>query len=167
MVLVPSKDFINRVVLSDERVLFSFVDPFGHLNTSRYVEMFVNHRILAPDEQAGISTMALHKDLKISMVFHEVQAKFLVPALLGEHLHIASWVASIHETGFAIRGVIFGAKDSRVKATLGADLRSVSAETGRPVPLPKEVPCREGGLLEKLPQKDEYLKGIKGVPKEF
>ncbi len=167
MIQVSTHDFLNRVVTSNEQVTFSFVDPYSHLSTSRYLEIFVNHRIAAPEEHAGLATMTLAQEMKIGIVFHAVNLKFLFPSFLGEKLQVASWVSSIHETGFSVQGFISGTKDARAKAVMQADLRSVDIQTGRPVKLPHHLPCREAGLLDRLPKSVEFLKTIKGIPNDF
>ncbi len=80
MVQVPVEAFIDRVFTSQETIPFSFVDPYGHLGTARYLELFVNHRIQAPEKQVGISTLSMARDMKLGLVFYETRLRFLIPS---------------------------------------------------------------------------------------
>jgi len=167
MTEIPSLEFINRVLATEDKVTFSFVDPYGHLNTARYLEIFVNHRVSGPEERAGLSTLAMAKEMKLGMVFHAVTLKFLVPAFLGERLQVYSWAISAHETGFSILGIIASEKNGRAKCVVHADLRSVNLESGRPVKLPATLPVTDPQLLRSLPLASDVCPTIKGLPEDF
>lgn len=165
---IPTRNFLDRVVTSLEKVTFSFADPYGHLSTSRYVEMFVNHRISAVEEKAGLHTLGLLKELKLAMVFQEIRTSFLTPALIGENLEIESWITAVEESGFTLKGVIWGTKNRRAKSVLSARLRSMDLESGRPKLLPPHLPgISETDLLSLCPTSKDYLKGLKGIPAGF
>lgn len=165
MIQVPGTAFVHRVVESEDSATFTSVDPYGHLNTNRYLEMFVNHRVSAPDEKASVSTVAIAKEQRIGFVFHRIEMDFLSPVMVGEKVRMASWIESLSKAGFRVHGLMIGA-NSRVRCAFVAELKSVSLESGRLIPLPESVPCRDLAV-ETLPNKSEYLTGLKGVPASF
>lgn len=162
VVYIPCTDFIGRVVLSEDRVTFTSIDPYGHLNTNRYIEMFVNHRATAPEEKNGISTMVLLEEHKLAMVFAELNVKFLSPAKISEKLEVASWVTEIGPNRFRLGGLITNQADRRVRASLQVLLFSVHAQTGKPVTLPDSMPCVDERLRD-CPLIDAYLTTVNGL----
>lgn len=164
MIQMPAENFIGRVVTSSDSVRFTSVDPYGHLNSSRYLEMIVDHRTDGVSEKAGLSTISMFRDHGIGFVYAKAQLDFVSPALLGDKLEIASWIASLGESGFSVEGMIIGTKNLRPKCRFKLDLRSVSAQNGRPVPLPPTVPC-EDDRVNRLPLVSEYLERINAAKK--
>lgn len=163
MFQIPVQEFLNRVVSSQERIGFSFSDPYGHLSTCRYLELFVNHRILAPDEQQGITTMELVKQ-NIGLFFAHAGVDYLRPTFLGETVELNSWVKAFDTSGFEVFGVLYGKEKKDARATFKAKIRSVDLKTGKPVALPSTIPCRSDQLISQLPFKDQVLPLIKGIP---
>lgn len=167
MVHVPVEAFLNRVFTSEEKIPFSFVDPYVHMGTSRYLEMFLNHRVAAPEEQVGISTIEMAREMKLGLVFYETTLRFLIPSILGEKIQIASWATAVHDTGFELMGMIVGVKDRRVRAIVRADLRSVNLQTGKPIPFPSHLPCEQDGPFEHLPTSDKFFETLSKLPKDW
>ena len=69
------KDLQSRVLTSRERVKFSQVDPYGHLNAARYLEFMTNHRVEAAEQQLGCYTLDIVRDLKIAFVIADAHIK--------------------------------------------------------------------------------------------
>src|SRR5687767_4503015 len=103
---IPTQRFLNRVLSSTEKAAFSSMDAYGHLSTSRYVEMFVDHRMTAAEQKSGLDTNALLRDMRLGLVFRELRSTFLAPVMLGDELEIASWADSLGESGFTLKGVM-------------------------------------------------------------
>ena len=163
MFQISISDFINRVVSSEERIGFSFVDPYGHLSTCRYLELFVNHRVSAPDEQQGISTMQLAKS-NIGIFLSHSSVDYLRPTKLGDTVNIFSWVQSFSASGFEIYGVMCNSERKFAHATFQVSVRTVDLATGKPIPLPRTLPCRSDTLMQNLPLRNHFIKPIKGIP---
>ena len=161
---ISLEDFKNRVLTSQERVHFTFVDPYGHLNANRYLEFILNHRIAAAEEQLQCVTMDIAKEMKIGFVVSDVTLKYLSPAFLGEELEIASWVTEVLAQGFKISAVISSAKTKKVKLSACLEFKSVGAADGRLTEMPTALPTRsEERLIESRPLASEYVSTIRGL----
>jgi YbgC/YbaW family acyl-CoA thioester hydrolase len=159
---ISIQDFIGRVFTSDERVQFSQVDPYGHLNSSRYCEFVVNHRIVALADQLKFDTLDIMKLQGVAFVVSRLDIRYLLPSFLGEKLEIASWIDSIHKSGFEVRVLICG-EDKKIRAATVMEVRTVDAKTGKPVRCPETLPTRgEASLLTERPTSESYLSGIAG-----
>jgi len=158
---VPADAFFQRVFTSGERVSFSSADPFGHLSTSRFLEFFVNHRVAAIEDQIGFATMAMAKEQHIGLFFARSEVHYLRQAMLGEALTVASWVSSFDESEFHISGIIFGTTKRDLKAVVHANLKAVSLQTGRAVPMPATFPATSENAIYSLPLALDFLKDFK------
>lgn len=168
MFQIPFDSFLNKVLTSTERVQFSHVDPYGHLNTSRYVEYFLNHRIHAAEEQLQCLTMDLVKELSVGFVVQEMSTRFLLPCFQGETLEIASWVSQKSSHGFTLSVIMSSMKNHKAKACGRIQFVSVDMKTGRPIALPQALPSRaESDLTVERPTAQAYLEKIVGKPEDF
>ncbi len=159
------EDFVDRVMTSHERVQFSQVDPYGHLNASRYAEFVTNHRITAVEDQTGVSTYDIIKTLGIGFVVARLDLRYQAPSFLGETIEIASWIELVNAGGIEVRLVLSGAENKKVRATALMSVRTVDVKTGRPVACPESLPSRlEGDVLSGCPLKVDYLSGLKNLP---
>lgn len=161
-------DFLNKVLISNERVHFSHVDPYGHLNTSKYVEFFLNHRIHAAEEQLHCFTMDIVKELSIGFVVQDINVRFVSPSFQGEVLEIASWVNSTSEYGFTLNMIIASEAKRKTKAIAKVQFVSVDMKTGRPTKLPDALPSRSSeALILTRPDSVSYKSTITGIPEDF
>ena len=163
MNILPLASFIDRVVTSRERVQFTQVDPYGHLNASRYTEFLVNHRITAVEDQLQVVTLEIAKTLSVAFVLERLDIRYHAPSFLSEELEIASWVESIHATGFRLQLVIVGEKNRRVRATALNDVRTVDVIKGQPVACPAGMPSKaDESIFLSRPLSTEYVAGLRG-----
>lgn len=136
------EDLKCRVLVSREKVKFSQVDAYGHLNSARYLEFMTNHRIEAAEDQLGCYTLDLAKNLNIGFVVVDAHVQFLRPALSGENLEISSWLEFYDENGFSLRVFITSCHSRSVKSIGNLKFRSVGIHDGMPVPMPQRLPSR-------------------------
>jgi len=161
-------DFLNRVLISNERVHFSHVDPYGHLNTSKYIEFFLNHRIHAAEEQLKCFTMDIAKELSIGFVVQDINVRFVSPSFQGEVLEIASWVSSISEYGFNLNLIMASESKRKTKAVAKVQFVSVDMKNGRPIKLPDALPSRSlESLILTRPDSSSYKTTVTGIPEDF
>lgn len=159
------ENFIHKVLTSTERVQFSHVDPYGHLNTSKYVEFFINHRIHSAEQQLECYTMDIVKELSIGFVVHDMQLRFFIPCFQGELLEIASWMNEKSDYGFSMYMTMSSASKRKVKAIAKVHFVSVDMKSGRSIELPKKLPSRSDlNLISERPSSTEYMKTISGLP---
>jgi len=155
-------DFIDRVVTSRERVQFTQIDPYGHLNAARYAELLINHRITAVQDQLGVVTLDIAKNLGVAFFISRLDIQYISPVFLGEELEIASWVDKIEDSAFRLRMVISGEKNRKVRAIATEMIQTVDIKTGKPVACPKGLPTQgEVSLLSQRPNKIEYTATLK------
>lgn len=161
-------DFLNKVLISNERVQFSHVDPYGHLNTSKYVEFFLNHRIHAAEEQLQCYTMDIVKELSVGFVVQDINVRFVSPSFQGEVLEIASWVSSIGEYGFTLNMIMASEAKRKAKAIAKVQFVAVDMKTGRPTELPETLPSRsaDSPILTR-PDANTYKHTITGIPEDL
>lgn len=160
--------FLNKVLTSNERVQFSHVDPYGHLNSSKYVEFFLNHRIHAAEEQLKCFTMDIVKELSIGFVVQDINIRFLSPSFQGEVLEIASWVSSISEFGFTLNMIMASETKRKAKAIAKVKFVSIEMKTGRPIKLPEALPSRSTeSLIITRPDSNTYISTLTGIPEDF
>ncbi len=165
MMQLPLQEFIGRVVTSTERVQFSQVDPYAHLNASRYSEFFVNHRITAVEDQLQVSTIQIAKTMNVGFFVSRLDVRYHAPSFLGETCEIASWVHSIHQSGFDLRLILSGTKNGKVRASGMMEIRTVDALTGKPVSCPVALPSTGAtNLLLDRPLATDYLARLVNVP---
>ncbi|MES2855773.1 MAG: thioesterase family protein [Bdellovibrionota bacterium] len=166
MTQLPLTDFVGRVVTSSERVQFSQVDPYGHLNASRYSEFFVNHRITAVEDQLQVSTVDLAKNLNVGFFVARLDIRYLAPCFLGEICEIASWVQTLSDGGFDLHITLIGLKNRKVRASGVMEIKTVDASTGKPVRCPAALPSRATtNVLAERPTSTEYLATLQTSPR--
>ena len=152
----------NYVLISEERVKFSQVDPYGHLNSARYLEFMADHRIVAAEQHLQCFTLDMLRDLSVGFAIVDAHISFCYPSICGELLEISSWVKSTSNQGFSLRVVIANAENRKVKAIGNLEFRSIRSSDGRPAPMPDSLPSRsEHDLLSKCPTLESHLTTLK------
>ena len=152
---IPITKFENRIFESKERVHFTAIDPYGHMNSARYFEMVINHRAYAVEEAIGCYTKDILEKTGCAFVLANANMSFARPSFQGETLVVQSWLTSLKEKTFHISFTIFGrdAEDLRYSGELrfcGVDLG-----THRPCKLPEALPTRDNPeLIMTLPLRD-------------
>ena len=158
-------ELVNRVVTSQERVQFSQLDPYGHLNASRYVEYLINHRFAALEDQLHVETLEMVKTLNVAFVIARLDTRYHLPSFIGEHLEVASWVETLNATGFDLRLVISGIENRRVRTSALMEIRTVDAKTGKLIRSPDGLLSRsDSEVIKSRPTRDDYLATLERVP---
>jgi acyl-CoA thioesterase FadM len=165
---IPLSDFLNRVISSKEKVQFSFVDPYGHMNASRYLESILNHRIHACEEHLACFTMDIAKLLNQAFVLHRIDLRYLKPSFLSENLEIGSWVKRISADGFSLSICVSNPHSKSVRVVGILEFKSVDLKTGKSVAIAPFLPSRsEEELIQKFPLASEYTAQLKDYPSDL
>ncbi len=148
-----TKSLVKKILTSEQRVLFSDLDPYGHLNAAKYLEIMTNHRIAAAEDQIACHTLDLVKNSGVSFFLAEEMIRFLRPAHNGDALVIESWVSELLDKGFILECRVSNKGNESVLAKGSLRFSSVDARTGKPVNMPDQLPTRKTlDLIEKLPE---------------
>ena len=149
--------FLNRVIESEDVVSFSYTDAYGHLSTCRHLEIFVNHRILAPQLRFGLASMELAKS-GVGLFFTESNVKYHSPAPIGAKLKVCSWVSAIYDKGFSVKGVISDSRANRVCSVVSGKIAVVDLKSGGAKAMPSSFPC-SFDRVDEHPHLEEWLDG--------
>lgn len=139
---IPLADFKNRIFQTQERVHFSAVDAYGHLNAAKYFEMVLNHRVHAVEEQVEVITMDILNVSNIALVLFHADLKFSKPSFMSDTLIIQSYISEIGEKFIVIEAQILDSvkKEKRFKAAL--KFISVDLKTHSACKMPESLPTR-------------------------
>lgn len=160
--MIPVEALKSCVLVSREKVKFSQVDPYGHLNAARYLEFMVNHRIEAAEDQLACMTMDLLRDLKIAFVVSDARVQYLRPSLCGEELEIASWLEAVSDHGFSLTVLISSSQSRHAKSVGKIEFRSVCATNGKPSVMPASLPSRATeDVVSRCPTVESYKTTVK------
>lgn len=156
LLLLP--EFKHRVLISHEKVKFSQVDPYGHLNANRYLEFMSNHRVDAAETNLECYTLDILKETGIGFAVTEAKLKFKSASYCSDTLEIASWLVEHNQKTFTVSFMISDLKSKVVKATADFNFIAIDVKSGRPGHMPEGLPSRSHeNLLLKRPSLDEYL----------
>lgn len=159
--MIPLPDFVDRVLTTRERIQFSFADPYGHLNSAKYLELMLNHRLHAADEQLSCHAMDIAKKLGIGFATATVDLRFVSPCRVGEWVELASWVSTHDTSGFTLSLIMVGEKSRKVKATAEVRFASINLSSNASCPMPEALPTRaQAGVITERPEKRAYLATI-------
>lgn len=165
---IPFEDLLNLVLVTNERVQFSHIDPYGHLNAAKYLEFFLNHRIHAAEELLQCHTMDIVKQLGVGFVVQDLAIKYLSPTFQSEVLEIGSWVEGKSPNGFTLILVASGSRKRRAKAIAKIQFVSVDVKTGKVTELPNSLPIRTDDYKTgNFKKPEEYVGTIEGFPSDF
>ena len=168
MVELPMADFIGRVLVTRERVKFHQADPYGHLNAGQYVSLVMGHRVEALQDQLRCDVAHWVQKLKVGYFLRDISVEFLVPAMVGDFLEVASWGFQLEPDGFRARFAIVGEKDRAARALGTMRFVTVNVDTGRKAPPPASLPSdADENLLLTRPTAAEYLRSVKNVPSDW
>jgi YbgC/YbaW family acyl-CoA thioester hydrolase len=139
---LPIEDFRGKLFESEEVVFFSYVDAYGHLNSAKYLEMVLNHRVHALEKSIQCFTMDLLKVTGIGLVIANSNVNYIKPSFQSEALSIQSWVNEIQEASFVVEFQILEKKSKQLRANGSLKCVSVDLRTHKTCPLPKFMPSR-------------------------
>jgi YbgC/YbaW family acyl-CoA thioester hydrolase len=139
---IPTQDFVRRVFESEDRVLFSYVDAYGHLNSAKYLEMVVNHRVHALEEQIKCFTLDILKSTGVAIVIANAEISFVKPSFQSEKLVIQSWADEMQGVSFSVTFKIFEKHSKQVRSTGTLKCVCVDLKTNRPCVIPDSLPTR-------------------------
>lgn len=168
MIELPMQDFMERVLVTKERVKFHQADPYGHLNSGEYVSLVMDHRVEALQDQLRCSVAKWAEATKVGYVLREIAVDYLAPAFVGDFLEVGSWGYQLEPEGFRARFVILGERDRAARATGQMRFVTVSMTSGRKVALPASVPSdADENLLLGRPTAAEYLNTVRNTPEDW
>lgn len=160
-------DLVGRVLLSRERVKFADADPYGHLATGAYVDMMMSHRVEALEDVLGYSILR-HARSGVTFPTRSLLISYQRPALVGDTLELASWIAELGSSSFQVRIVVSGADDRMVRAAGIARFVTLDPATGKRVPVPETLPSRAStDPISRLPDWSDYVAGVIGLPEDW
>jgi YbgC/YbaW family acyl-CoA thioester hydrolase len=160
--MIPMEALRSRVLISREKVKFSQVDPYGHLNAARYLEFMVNHRVDAAEDQLSCVVLDLLQELRVAFVVADARVQYLRPSFCGEELEIASWLEAVSEQGFSLTVLISAYKSRQAKSIGKIQFRSVCAANGKPSTMPTSLPSRATeDVVSRCPTVECYKKTVK------
>lgn len=166
--VIPLKEFVDRVVTSTEKVQLSEVDPYGHLNASRYAEYLINHRFSAVEDQLKVSTIGVLRSTGVAFVVTRLDIRYVRPCFLGEIIETGSWVRSFDESGFTLNLVMSSEANKKVRAHAVMECRSIIAATGKSVAMPTLFPTTgPTSIAQTRPTSSQYLSTLVDVPQIF
>ena len=119
----------------DLRVRFCELDPYGHVNHSRYVQYFEAGRVEAMAD-AGVGLDRLLDELGLTMVVTEIRTKFVRSAHLGQLLTIESSLTDVGRVRASWRQRALHDGDLVAQQDMTSGCLSVE---GRPTRFPAEL----------------------------
>lgn len=149
---VPYRDLIGRMVRSSLQVGFMHCDPYGHMNTAKYLEAAIHHRMTEVDRLIGLDVMRLRRERGLIYITRKVEIDFMDPALPGEWLWLDSWVEDV--TASYLRVMVRFSKRDNGKNCAKVTFTSATynERKGILVKIPETYPCDIPQLdLEAMP----------------
>ena len=159
---LPIEAFKGKLFESEEVVFFSYVDAYGHLNSAKYLEMVLNHRVHALEKTIQCFTLDLLKASGIGLVIANSNVNYVKPSFQSETLLIQSWVHELQEVSFVVEFQILEKSSKQLRANGSLKCVSVDLKTHKTCQLPKFMPSRgrKQDLLN-LPERPSVAKGLR------
>ena len=133
---VKLKDIVGRMIRTEARVEFTDCDPYGHMASSRYLEMAVNHRMSAVTEQLGFDTLKTVKETGIAFVNKEVNLKYRSPAQFDDWITVESWVDEIQEFQLVVKVRLTNRDTGKIVCRVRIYTVTFDMKDGAAVPIP-------------------------------
>ena len=122
---------------TQHRSKFFEIDPYGHMNTTHYINYFLEHRFTGMREFIGYDLATISK-LEVAFFTRKLDVEFVRAISGDEPFEIISSTTSVGETDAVVVGE--AVKENGKTATkYRMELVSVDKTTGRPVPWPAHV----------------------------
>ena len=120
------------------KVAWHHLDTAGHMNSAWYLSMIEDVVI---DAAASLGwTMQRSTEAGIAIVAREHRIEYLKPALMGDELLITTYIGEFRKVSATRYCLIHRAADGELLARAWTLWVWVDAATGRPRPIPDEVP---------------------------
>lgn len=120
-------------------IRFQDCDPFGHLNTARYIDYFFNARTDQVAAAYGLHIIDRETRPNESWVVNKMQIAYIYPAQLMERVIIRTRLIHTTPHTLAVEGLMLNADGARLKAVGWVDFTYVSLHTGRPTAHPGDL----------------------------
>ena len=120
-------------------IRFQDCDPFGHLNTARYIDYFFNARTDQVAAAYGLLIFDREARPDTGWVVNKSQIAYIAPAALMEQVLIRTRLIQITPYTLAVEGLMLNADGTRLKAVSWVEFTYVSVHTGRPTAHPQEL----------------------------
>ena len=148
---IPLTACVGRLMTSETIVGFTDCDMYGHVTTAKYLEMAIDHRYRAIEQQLGIDFEDFARQEGVLLVNRKVTMRFLMAAKLHDPILIQLWIDSMR--GF--RSEIEVRMRHAVSGTPLCDIRidsvAVDVVDRVPVPLPRTFVPAGGATPLELP----------------
>jgi acyl-CoA thioester hydrolase len=128
----PMKELESMAVIR-----FQDCDPFGHLNTARYVDYVFNARVDQVEQHYGFRFF--ERGMQESWLVTKLQIAFLSPAAVMERVLIRTLLVKVTENSLIVEGLMLDHEAERLKAFVCAEFGYVSLVTGKRALHPPEL----------------------------
>lgn len=120
-------------------IRFQDCDPFGHLNTGRYIDYFINAR---EDHLARFYDFDIYerqKKTQDNWLITGHQIAYVHPALFREEVTIGTALIQYTENSILMEGVMLDKEEKQLKSVIWTSFRLYSFAEGRPLKHSKEL----------------------------
>lgn len=165
---VGIESFLNRVVTSRDRVLFSDLDPNGHLNASRAISMAIDHRSGALLDSVKFSSLHFTLEQKKTFFLTDLKTRFISQAFMDQWLTIGSWVSAFTDRTVEVRILLINEETLKTIAAVTINFICFDTITRKPGTWPKEfILNSDRNLLEEQVLAQDFAKKFTGIPADF
>lgn len=149
--VLPLTDVVGRMIRTETRVRFTDCDAYGHVASSRYLEMAVDHRMSAVTEQLGFDTLHSARHDAFAMINKEAHLDFRAAAKFDDHLMIESWIDGIRRLRMTIKVRISLRDTGKVACMVTFTSVAIDLKSELPRAFPKTFAPLEGLDPRRLP----------------
>jgi acyl-CoA thioester hydrolase len=125
------------------------IDGNGHVNNVFYVQWMQDVAIMHSSHQGG--TIEKYQSLGSSWIVRSHQIEYLSPAFAGDEIEALTWVTDMRRVSSLRKYQFRRASDQTLLARAETRWVYVDAETGRPIPIHKEIQT----IFELIPPDEE------------
>lgn len=147
----PYRALVGRMVRSSLQVGFTDCDPYGHMNTARYLEAAIHHRMTEVRQLIGLDVMRLKEERGLIYIIRKVELEFMEPAVPGEWLWLDSWVDEVQASKLRVIVRFCKQENERPCAQVLFTSAMFNVQKGLLVKIPDTYPCDRELDLESLP----------------
>lgn len=144
----------TRTLLQSSMVArFQDCDPFGHLNSARYIEYFLDARQDQIQEHYGIEL--LDEKRATSWFVRQFQIAYYRPIAVMERFIIRTRLIGADSRTLLVEGAFLSEGSDKLKALAWASFTHVNPATGKSVDHPQELMELFGRIVESEPLREK------------
>ncbi len=148
---IPLADCVGRLMTSHTVVGFTDCDMYGHVTTAKYLEMAIDHRYRAIEQQLGIDFEDFARQEGVILVNRKVTMRCLTAAKLHDPILIQLWIDSMRGFRSDIEIRMRHADTGSPYCEIRIESVSVDVVDRVPVPLPRTYVPANGAQPLALP----------------